>query len=162
MSHWLQGVCRSAHPEAGLMYRTGTGTAMGLADFFRATRFAIVGAVNTGVDVGIFSALVFGFGMALVPANALAYLVASTSSYFANRIWTFKGKTAPAGVRDYLTFQLVNGIGFVLATVVLVILANYLPTLVAKLLSIGASFSWSFFMLDRFVWNRGSGSGEGR
>lgn len=127
---------------------------MGLSDFFRASRFALVGAANTGVDVGIFSLLVFGFGLGLIPANALAYLVASTSSYFVNRIWTFKGKTAPASVRDYLTFQLVNGIGFVLATIVLVLLANYLPTLAAKVLSIGASFSWSFFMLDRFVWNK--------
>ena len=127
---------------------------MGLADFFRATRFAIVGAANTGVDVGIFSLLVFGFGVGLIPANAIAYLIASTSSYFVNRIWTFKGKTAPAGIRDYLAFQMINGVGFVLATIVLVILANYLPTLAAKFLSIGASFSWSFFMLDRFVWNK--------
>ena len=127
---------------------------MGFADLFRATRFAIVGAANTGVDVGIFSLLVFGFGVGLVPANAIAYLVASTSSYFVNRIWTFKGKTAPAGIRDYLAFQMINGVGFVLATIVLVILANYLPTLAAKFLSIGASFSWSFFMLDRFVWNK--------
>ena len=127
---------------------------MGIEDFFRAARFATVGAANTGVDVGIFSLLVFGAGMALVPANAIAYLVASTSSYFVNRLWTFRGKTAPAGIRDYLTFQMVNGIGFILATIVLVILAAYLPTLVAKFLSIGASFSWSFFVLDRFVWNR--------
>ena len=130
---------------------------MGLDDFFRAARFAIVGAFNTGVDVGVFSLLVFGAGMALVPANAIAYLVASTSSYVINRVWTFRGKTAPAGIRDYLTFQLVNGIGFVLATIVLVVLAGYVPILVAKLLSIGASFSWSFFMLDRFVWNRQNG-----
>lgn len=127
---------------------------MGLSDFFRASRFALVGAANTGVDIGIFSLLVFGLGLGLIPANALAYLVASTSSYFVNRIWTFKGKTAPASIRDYLTFQLVNGIGFVLATIVLVLLANYVPILAAKVLSIGASFSWSFFMLDRFVWNK--------
>ena len=127
---------------------------MGVADFFRAMRFAIVGAANTGVDVGVFSLLVFGFGAALVPANAAAYIVASTSSYFVNRFWTFKGKTAPAGFRDYLTFQMVNGVGFVLATIVLLILAHYIPILAAKVLSIGASFSWSFFMLDRFVWNK--------
>ena len=133
------------------------GTAMGLTDFFRAMRFALVGAANTAVDVGIFSGLVFWLGFALVPANALAYLVASTSSYFVNRVWTFKGKTEPASIRDFLTFQLVNGIGFVLATIALVILAGYVPTLVAKILSIGASFSWSFFMLDRFVWNKSAG-----
>lgn len=127
---------------------------MGIEDFVRAGRFALVGAFNTGVDVGVFSLLVFGAGVALVPANAAAYALASTSSYFVNRLWTFRGRTVPAGWRDYFTFQCVNGIGFVLATTVLVILAAYLPTLLAKLLSIGASFSWSFLVLDRFVWNR--------
>lgn len=126
---------------------------MGAADFFRATRFALVGAANTGLDVAVFSTLVFMFGVALVPANAAAYIVASTSSYFVNRTWTFRGKTAPASLRDYAAFQMINGTGFLLATGALVLLAGYLPVLIAKLLSIGVSFAWSFLVLDRFLWN---------
>ncbi len=140
------------------MYRTGNAIAMGAADFFRATRFAVVGAANTVLDVAVFSALVFAFGVALVPANAAAYLVASTSSYFANRMWTFRGKTAPASLKDYAAFQMINGTGFLLATGALVVLAGYLPVLIAKLFSIGVSFAWSFLVLDRFLWNSATDS----
>ncbi|MEM8811139.1 MAG: GtrA family protein [Pseudomonadota bacterium] len=140
------------------VYKRADGTAMELRRFGaaipRALRFALVGASNSMVDVAVFSFFVFAVGLGLIPANAIAYLVASTSSYFVNRHWTFKGKTAPASPKDYVTFQIVNGIGFLLATALLVVLAGSMPTLLAKLLSVGASFSWSFLVLDRLVWNR--------
>lgn len=127
---------------------------MGIDDLLRAGRFAAVGAANTALDVAVFAALALGAGLALVPSNAAAYGVASTASYFANRMWTFRGKTAPASLGDYLRFQMVNGTGFVLATIVLVIAAAHVPTLAAKLGSVVVSFCWSFLVLDRAVWNR--------
>ncbi|MGE0748855.1 MAG: GtrA family protein, partial [Rhodospirillales bacterium] len=52
-------------------------------------RFATVGLVNLAIDMAIFSALHFGLGVALIPANTVAFVVAVTNSFFMNRQWTF-------------------------------------------------------------------------
>jgi putative flippase GtrA len=115
-------------------------------------RFAAVGIANSIVDFIVFTLAYFGLAAGLVPANVIAYAVAATFSYFVNSRWTFAGRQRQAGARDFLTFQLVNLVGLVLATTVLVLLAQHTFVLVAKAVATGVSFFWSFTVLDRIVW----------
>jgi putative flippase GtrA len=117
-------------------------------------RFAAVGAANSLIDFVIFALAHLVFLVALVPANVIAYAVAASFSYLANSRWTFGGRGAARGRRGFFAFQLVNLVGLVLATTVLVLLARHMPALLAKLFAIAASFAWSFTVLDRLVWPR--------
>ncbi|MCB1437198.1 MAG: GtrA family protein [Rhodobiaceae bacterium] len=115
-------------------------------------RFATVGLANSTIDFSVFSALHLALGLAIVPANILSYAVAASFSYLANSRWTFAGRKKERDIWDFVRFQLVNLIGLALATTVLVVLAAYIPVLVAKLCAIGASFAWSFSILNLVVW----------
>jgi putative flippase GtrA len=115
-------------------------------------RFATVGLANSAVDFAVFSALNLALAVAIVPANILAYAAAACFSYFANSRWTFAGRKEQRNVWDFVRFQIVNLIGLALATTVLVILAGYMPVLLAKLCAIAVSFIWSFSVLNLVVW----------
>lgn len=115
-------------------------------------RFAAVGLANSAVDFAVFTVLHLGFAVAIVPANVLAYAAAASFSYVANSRWTFVGRKERRDVWDFVRFQIVNLIGLALATMVLVFLAGYMPVLLAKLFAIAVSFTWSFSVLNLFVW----------
>ena len=115
-------------------------------------RFAAVGAANSLIDFTVFTLAHLGLAVALVPANVIAYAVAATFSYLANSRWTFGGRNAARSPRDFVIFQLVNLVGLVLATTVLVLLARHMPVLLAKLFAVAVSFAWSFNVLNRLVW----------
>ncbi len=54
------------------------------------TKFASVGVIATGIHVVMALLLNSTFGFAALSANFLAYLIASTFSYFGNWLWTFE------------------------------------------------------------------------
>lgn len=55
-------------------------------------KFMCVGAVNFGVDLGIFTLLHTVIGIGAVPANIVSYSCGIINSYILNRYWTFKIK----------------------------------------------------------------------
>lgn len=67
----------------------------------KAVSFAIVGVLNTLIDVNVF-AIAYGiFGIPLIPANGLAWLVAVSFSYTANAMTTFGPEIGQVlGIRD--------------------------------------------------------------
>ncbi|MCW4651040.1 GtrA family protein [Pseudomonas aeruginosa] len=68
-------------------------------------RFALVGAVNTGIHWTIFGAAVY-LGLSQALSNLIAFLCAVTFSFFANAAFTFK---APPTAIRYLSFTLFMG-----------------------------------------------------
>ena len=84
----------------------------------KATSFALVGVVNTGIDLAVF---VFAYNflhLALIPANVLAWFVAVSFSYVLNSTITFAAESGrrrqrpprdqrPVRVQEFrLTFKL--------------------------------------------------------
>lgn len=61
-------------------------------------RFSVVGAINTGIDFTVF-AILFGWGISLLPAHALSYSCGILNSFFLNRKWTFKEKGTSQSLR---------------------------------------------------------------
>lgn len=57
-------------------------------------RFCVVGGINTGIDFGVFAVL-FAWGVPLLPAHSFSYSCGIINSFWLNRKWTFKDK--PSG-----------------------------------------------------------------
>ena len=58
-------------------------------------RFAVVGLINTGIDVAVFSICFYWLGLNLIVANTIAYSSGTINSYLMNKYWTFAGRGAP-------------------------------------------------------------------
>jgi len=59
----------------------------------KAASFAVVGVVNTFIDLGIFLATYNLLNLPLIPANVLAWLVAVSGSYVMNSFITFAAES---------------------------------------------------------------------
>jgi putative flippase GtrA len=121
----------------------------------KAMSFAIVGAVNTLVDLGLFLLALKYLTTSLVVANVLAWTVAVTGSYAMNAFVTFAAESGRRlTVRAYLTFALSQALGLLAATTTLLIAATAMPVLYAKLLAIAASFLVNFSISNFVVFRK--------
>jgi putative flippase GtrA len=113
----------------------------------KALSFAMVGVVNTVVDLAVFLLAYGVLGLPLVPANVLAWLVAVSGSYVMNSFITFSVESGrKLRWRDYLSFVASGVAGVVANTTVLVLLSYVVPVIVAKLAAILASFLVNFLL----------------
>lgn len=72
------------------------------------SRFLVVGAVSTLIEIGVFNLLVYAFGWDLVPAKIVASLVALVNAYIGNREWTFRHRDRRGRVSELVLFLLTN------------------------------------------------------
>jgi putative flippase GtrA len=117
----------------------------------KAASFALIGVVNTVIDLGVFLTAYNIFKLPLIPANVLAWMVAVSGSYVMNCFITFAAESGRVlRWRAYGAFVLSGIAGVIANTATLVIAAYWMPVLLAKLLAIGASFLVNF-SLSHFV-----------
>ncbi|MFD6053385.1 GtrA family protein [Agromyces sp. NPDC060279] len=72
------------------------------------SRFLVVGAVSTLIEVGVFNLLVFVCGWDVVWAKIIASLVALVNAYIGNREWTFRHRDRRGRVSELVLFVLAN------------------------------------------------------
>lgn len=72
------------------------------------SRFLVVGALSTLIEVGVFNLLVYVWGWDVVAAKIVASLVALVNAYFGNREWTFRHRDRRGRVSEMVLFVLVN------------------------------------------------------
>jgi putative flippase GtrA len=117
----------------------------------KAASFAVIGVVNTLIDLGVFLAAYNVFALPLIPANVLAWLVAVSGSYVMNSHITFAAESGrQLRWRAYGAFVASGVAGVIANTMTLVIASYWIPVLAAKLIAIGASFVVNF-SLSHFV-----------
>jgi putative flippase GtrA len=117
----------------------------------KAASFAMVGVVNTFIDLGIFLAAYNLLKLPLIPANVLAWLVAVSGSYVMNSFITFAAESGrQLRWRAYGAFVVSGVAGVITITAILVVASYWLPVLAAKLLAIAVSFVVNF-SLSHFV-----------
>jgi putative flippase GtrA len=117
----------------------------------KAASFAMVGVVNTFIDLGIFLAAYNLLQLPLIPANVLAWLVAVSGSYVMNSFITFAAESGrQLRWRAYGAFVASGVAGVITNTAILVVASYWLPVLAAKLLAIAVSFVVNF-SLSHFV-----------
>jgi len=122
---------------------------------FIAIRFALIGSINTAIDVGLFAALALLWGLQPDRANAISYGCSLIASFVLNRNWTFAD--ARGGIAEQFTRTIVVSLAsLLLSTMLVVSLATIAPALVAKFLSLPIMFLWSHGMTRRFAFWRES------
>ncbi|WP_027092355.1 GtrA family protein [Cohnella thermotolerans] len=124
-------------------------------------KFALVGAMNTGVDFAVFAALVYGLGVPTGLAQPVSYLCGFANSYLWNRNWTFRtGKRADA--MELIRFGAVNALSFALATAALLGIEQGIGwnALAAKAASIVVSLGANYLGSRLWVFRSGDKSGE--
>jgi len=126
----------------------------------KAISFAIVGVVNTLIDLGAFLAFYQWIELPLVLCNVLAWAIAVSFSYTMNSFTTFGPESGhQLRLRDYLTFVASGIAGMIAATTTLKLLSLYVPVLTAKLVSILVSFVVNFSLSHFVVFRRGRDGG---
>jgi len=90
----------------------------------QAAKFALVGAVNTVVDLGVLNLLILftqiTSGIYFTVFKGISFLVAVTNSYFWNKFWAFKkrgeakAQTPEAKSKEFSQFMIVSIVGFLL------------------------------------------------
>jgi putative flippase GtrA len=90
-----------------------------------ASKFGAIGAVNTVINYAVFNVLVLTvFTNGQLKANVAATVVATTSSYFMNRHWTYRDRPKSTLRREYVLFFVLNLAGMMIELGVLA-LAKY-------------------------------------
>jgi putative flippase GtrA len=113
--------------------------------------FAVVGVVNSLVDLGVFSLAYFYFEAPLVFSNVVAWSCAVTGSYVLNSFTTFARESGRAlGFTVYVRFIASQVAGLLVNTATIVVASYVMPVLIGKLLAIFASFLVNF-SLSHFV-----------
>jgi putative flippase GtrA len=133
-----------------------------LAAFFKrqvvlmkATSFALVGVVNTAIDLAVFLAAYNLLELALIPANIVSWFVAVSCSYVLNSTITFAAESGrKLRWRDYGVFVSSGVVGVIANTTTLVLASYVVPVLVAKLMAIGVSFLVNFSMSHFVVFRK--------
>ncbi|MGC4809334.1 GtrA family protein [Micromonospora sp. DT228] len=80
-----------------------------------ALKFGIVGGINTVINYAVFNALALTvFVNGQLKATVIATVVATITSYFMNRHWTYRDRPKSAMRREYVLFFLFNGAGLII------------------------------------------------
>jgi putative flippase GtrA len=161
MSAWVAGL-----PLVGFLWRRVLENPKRIERF---VKFAIVGVIGAVVDFvvlnimkTVFESIGLGVGwnvsleahqIQLIAANAISFSAAVLSNFTWNRLWTFpESRERPVGTQ-LVQFSIVNVLGLVINTVILVVLDQYvfqhffdvrLSYNLAKAVAIGVVLFWNF------------------
>lgn len=98
----------------------------------RMASFALVGVVNTMVDLAVFVVAFYAVAAPLLLAHIAGFLVGSINSYLLNHKFTFAGSGAPRSLSGFLRFMIVTGLALGLSSVVILALDDLVHVLAAK------------------------------
>lgn len=109
-------------------------------------KFSMVGVVNTSTSVTVYLILTRLVGLGPLVANAFAFMVAVTVSFFLNKNWTFRDQQR-AYVRQYSRFFLISMIGLGLSELIIYGLhVRYgIHDLIAFFIAVLTVVFWNFF-----------------
>lgn len=120
-------------------------------------RFAVVGAIATAIDFGVFAALVFAAGLHAGPSNVVSFATSLVVNFNLNRRWTFRQrKDAKTAARQGGRFMIAYAGGLALSTAIVVGLATLMPELWAKIISVPIVFVYNYACAKLWVYREAS------
>jgi putative flippase GtrA len=140
----------------------------------KAASFAVIGALNTLVDFGVFLLARNLFRspyfmvhfdriadgcqcgaaekLALIPANIVAWAIAVSGSYVLNSLITFSAESGrQLRFKSYISFVASGIAGLIANTMTVYVLSYFISEIVAKICAIAASFIVNFSLSHFFV-----------
>jgi putative flippase GtrA len=82
-------------------------------------KFGLVGGIAAVLDLGGAALLYGAAGVGELTAKTISAVVAATFAYAGNRLWTFRHRANAGLAREYLIFFALNGIGLLIALLVI-------------------------------------------
>lgn len=115
------------------------------AYFYKFIKFGLVGFSGLFVDFGITYLTKEKLNVPKYIANAIGFIVAASSNYFFNRVWTFQSKN-PEVMVEFTEFFIISLIGLGLNTLLLWILVSKFKMnfYIAKVFAIALVTVWNF------------------
>jgi len=115
------------------------------AYLFKFIKFGLVGFSGLFIDFGITYLAKEKLKIPKYVANAIGFIMAATSNYFLNRVWTFQSKN-PEVMVEFTEFFLISLIGLGINTLLLWILVSKFKVnfYLAKVFAIGFVTIWNF------------------
>ena len=109
-------------------------------------KFGIVGCSGMIIDLGITYLCKEILRINKFISNGIGFILAATSNYFLNRIWTFNSQTEEIGVQ-YIQFMIVSTIGLAINSLSLYFFNEKLKWnfYLSKLVAIAITTIWNFF-----------------
>ena len=120
----------------------------------KAMSFALIGVINSLIDFAVFlftlryvTEPLPGERLDLIAANVLAWVVAMSGSYIMNSYDTFAAESGrKLRWKSFFAFAASGILGVVANTATLLIAAEFMPVIPAKILAIGVGFLVNFSM----------------
>jgi len=109
----------------------------------RFLKFGIVGFSGMVIDFSITWLLKERLKIHRYIASSTGFIVAATSNYFLNRIWTFESSD-PRILMQYGSFVFISVIGLGINNLFLYLFEKKLQFYIAKLFAIGVTMIWNF------------------
>ena len=115
------------------------------AFFLKLIKFGVVGFSGVFVDFSITYLLKEKLKVQKYVANACGFIIAASSNYFLNRIWTFHSNN-PAVLMEFSKFMLISIIGLGINSLILWTLVSRFKMnfYISKLFAIGVVTLWNF------------------
>ena len=110
-------------------------------------KFCIVGFSGMIIDFGTTWLLKEKFKINKYIANSTGFILAASSNYLLNRLWTFHSYN-PRIVTEYASFILISVIGLAINNLIIFLLNEKMKInfYLSKLFAIGVVTIWNFFM----------------
>ena len=109
-------------------------------------KFGVVGCSGMIIDFGTTYICKEILKLNKFVSNGIGFVIAATSNYFLNRVWTFDSHIEKIG-SQYIQFMVVSTIGLLINSFVLYLLNERLKWnfYFSKLFAIGITTIWNFF-----------------
>ena len=113
--------------------------------FTKFIKFGVVGGSGLVIDFSATWLLKEKLGTHKLVANSVGFILAATSNYYLNRIWTFESTNEDL-TTEFSLFLFFAVIGLLINNTILYLLNEKLkvPFYFAKLLAIGVTVIWNF------------------
>jgi len=123
-------------------------------NFFKFIKFCLVGFSGILIDFSTTYLLKEKLKISKYLANASGFILAASSNYALNRIWTFHSKNSNI-INEYSSFVLISIIGLGINTLVLWILTDKLKKnfYFSKIIAVIAATFWNFLANSLFTFN---------
>lgn len=110
-------------------------------------KFAVVGLIGTIINLAILYFLTELFGVYYIISAIFAFIIAMTSNFILNKIWTFKEDIRENALTKYGKFAIVSIIGLIVNLIFLYVFTEYLGIyyLISQVLAIGIALFVNFF-----------------
>ena len=131
-------------------------------------KFATVGVLNTGIDIGILNLIMaitgIYIGEWLILFNGISVSAAIINSYFLNKYWTFGANDTQKQGNEFISFVAVSLGGALINTSVVYLVSTFIDPLfgidqeiwtnVGKVLAVALAWLWNFSGYKFFVFKK--------